>query len=304
MKRFFVAMCVLALGAALTIDSAEAARLGGGRSFGAQRSAPMQRQAQPAAPAQQSAAKPAQPAPATPAPATGNRWLGPIAGLAAGLGLGWLLGQGGFGGLGGMIGSVMMMLVVAFAVMALFRWFTRRNAGSSPPVQYAGLGAGSGAGLGNETVAAPPPSQMPTADAGSQPDFRSQFQPQIPAGFDAEGFLKQAKLNFVRLQEANDRGNVDALREITTEDMFASLKVDLLERAGQPQQTDVVALTASLLEVVTEGNLHWASVRFAGSIRETPNAAPVDFEEVWNLQKPADGKTGWLLAGIQQPAAA
>jgi predicted lipid-binding transport protein (Tim44 family) len=302
MTRFFIAVCAFALGATLTIDSAEAARVGGGRSVGAQRAAPMQRQAQPAAPAQ--AAKPAAPAPAAPAPATGNRWLGPIAGLAAGLGLGWLLGHGGFGGMGGMIGSIMLMLVVGFAVMMLFRFFSRRNAEASPPVQYAGLGAGSGAELGNETVAAPPPSQMPTAAAGSQPDFRSQFQPQIPAGFDAEGFLKQAKLNFVRLQEANDRGNVDALREITTEDMFASLKVDLLERAGQSQQTDVVALTASLLEVVTEGNMHWASVRFAGSIRETPNTAPVDFEEVWNLQKPADGKTGWLLAGIQQPAAA
>ena len=301
MKRLFMAVCALALGAVVTIDSAEAARLGGGRSVGAQRSAPMQRQAQPAAPA----AKPAQPAPATPAPATGNRWLGPLAGLAAGLGLGWLLGQGGLGGLGGMIGSVMIMLVVAFAVMMLFRFFSRRNAVSSPPVQYAGLGAAEpGAGLGNETVAAPPPSQLPATQSGSQPDFRSQFQPQVPAGFDAEGFLKQAKLNFVRLQEANDRGNVDALREITTEDMFASLKVDLLERSGQPQQTDVVALTASLLEVVTEGNLHWASVRFAGSIRETPNTAPVEFEEVWHLQKPADGKTGWLLAGIQQTAAA
>ena len=297
MKRFFIAVCVLALGAALTIDSSEAARLGGGRSLGAQRSAPMQRQAQPAAPAQ--AAKPAQPAPAAPAPAAGNRWLGPIAGLAAGLGLGWLIGQG---GLGGMIGSVMMMLLVAFAAMALFRWFARRNTEATAPVQYAGIGAGTGTGLGNETVAAPPPSQMPSAEAG--PDFRSQFQPQIPVGFDADGFLKQAKLNFVRLQEANDRGNVDALREITTEDMYAELKLDLLERAGRTQKTDVVTLTASLLEVVTEGNLHWASVRFAGSIRETPNTAPVAFEEVWHLQKPADGKTGWLLAGIQQPTAA
>jgi predicted lipid-binding transport protein (Tim44 family) len=272
------------------IDSAEAARLGGGRSFGAQRSAPMQRQAQPAAPAQQSVAKPAQPAPAAPAPAAGNRWLGPIAGLAAGLGLGWLIGQG------GMIGGIMLLLLIGFAVMMLFRLFARRGAASAPPLQYAGLG--------NETVAAPPPSQMPSATAGTQPDFRSQFQPQIPAGFDADGFLKQAKLNFVRLQEANDRGNVEGLREITTEDMFASLKLDLLERAGQAQQTDVVSLTATLLEVVTEANLHWASVRFAGSIREAPNAAPAAFEEVWHLQKPVDGKTGWLLAGIQQPTIA
>ena len=86
--------------------------------------------------------------------------------------------------------------------------------------------------------------------------------------------------------------------------MYASLKLDLLERAGQTQQTDVVSLTASLLEVVTEGNLHWASVCFSGSIRETPNTAPVALEEVWHLQKPADGKSGWLLAGIQQPTPA
>ena len=294
MNKIFVAVCALLLGTALTLDTAEAARVGGGRSVGAQRSAPMQRQAQPQAPAQQqSAAKPAQPAPA---PAPANRWLGPLAGLAAGLGLGWLLGQGGLGGLGGMIGSLMMMMLVGFAVVALFRFFSRRSANAAPQVQYAGLG--------NETVAAPPPSQMPTAEADAKPDFRSQFQPQIPVGFDAEGFLRQAKVNFVRLQEANDRGNVDALREITTEDMFATLKADLLERTNQPQQTDVVSLVASLLEVVTEGNMHWASIRFSGSIRETPNTAAVDFEEVWHLQKPLDGKTGWLLAGIQQPAAA
>ena len=293
MKRLFIAVCALVLGAAFTIDSAEAARFGGGRSFGAKRVAPMQRQAQPAAPAQ--AAKPAQTAPAA---AAGNRWFGPLAGLAAGLGLGWLLGQG---GLGGMLGGIMLMLLVAFGAMMLFRLLARRSAQLPQPVQFARLGAGSGAGLGNESVLAPPPAQGPAAAVDAQPAFRGQFQAQIPAGFDAEGFLKQAKLNFVRLQEANDRGNVEAIREFTTEDVFAAQQLDLLERPGRPQQTDVVSLTASLLEVVTEGGMHWASVRFEGSIRETPNSAPVDFEEIWNLQKPVDGSTGWLLAGIQQP---
>jgi predicted lipid-binding transport protein (Tim44 family) len=41
-------------------------------------------------------------------------------------------------------------------------------------------------------------------------------------------------------------------------------------------------------------------VRFSGLVRETPGAAPASFEEVWNLMKPADGSSGWLLAGIQQ----
>jgi predicted lipid-binding transport protein (Tim44 family) len=285
MKQLLMMLAVVAFGAALTLDHAEAARAGGGRSMGAQRAAPMQRQAQPAAPAQQAAPKPAQPAPAAPAPA-GNRWLGPVAGLAAGLGLGFLLGQGGgLGGMGGM-GSILMMLLLGFAAVMLFRMFMRPRTESAAPMQYAGMG--------NETVAAPPPSQTYSAAPVSQ------VQPQIPAGFDVEGFLKQAKLNFVRLQEANDRGNVESLREITTEEMFAGLKVDFLARAGQTQQTDVVELNASLVEVVTEGNMHWASVHFSGQIRETPNAPAAPFQEVWNLQKPVDGSYGWRLAGIQQ----
>lgn len=286
MKRILVALCMIASGAVLTLDTADAARLGGGRSLGAQRAAPMQRQALPATPAQQ-AAKPAQaPQPA----AQGNRWFGPLAGLAAGLGLGWLIGQGGFGG---MAGSLMMMMLVAFAVVMMLRLFLRPRVQTGQPMQYAGLG--------DETVAAPPPSQMPSGDAGSQPDFRSQFQPQIPAGFDIEGFLKQAKLNFVRLQQANDRGDIETLREVATEEMFESLKGDAIARSGGvAQQTDIVTLNASLIEVVTEGGMHWASVRFAGSLRESPNAAPADFEEIWNLQKSVNGSTGWLLAGIQQ----
>jgi len=62
----------------------------------------------------------------------------------------------------------------------------------------------------------------------------------------------------------------------------------------------VVTLNAALLELVTEGGLHWASVRFSGSIREQAGAPAGPFEEIWNLQKPADGSSGWLLAGIQQ----
>jgi predicted lipid-binding transport protein (Tim44 family) len=61
-----------------------------------------------------------------------------------------------------------------------------------------------------------------------------------------------------------------------------------------------MALNADLLEVVTEGDKHWASIRFSGSVRETPGSLPESFEEVWNLAKPVDGSSGWLLAGIQQ----
>lgn len=297
MKELYAALFALVLATTVAVDQAEAARLGSGRSVGAQRSVPMQRQAQPAAPAPQQPKQATQPTPtqpAQPAPApAGNRWLGPIAGLAAGLGLGWLLGQS--GGFGGAIGSMLAMAALAFVVMMVFRMFMRSRQEPVPQAQYAGMG--------NETVPAPPPSQMPAAESASEPDFRSQFQPKIPAGFDVEGFLKQAKLNFMRLQQVNDKAELQALREVTTPEMFEQLKEDLASRGGQVQDTEVGSLSASLLEVVTEGNVHWASVHFTGTIRESGQDM-AGFEEVWHLQKPVDGKSGWLLAGIQQPAAA
>jgi predicted lipid-binding transport protein (Tim44 family) len=80
--------------------------------------------------------------------------------------------------------------------------------------------------------------------------------------------------------------------------MYDELRKELAERAQQ--HTDVVSLDADLLELATERDRHWASVRFSGTVREAPSVAPEGFEEVWNLVKPTDGSSGWLLAGIQQ----
>jgi predicted lipid-binding transport protein (Tim44 family) len=276
MKKLIVGLFGLALGAALIAHDAEAARLGGGRSLGAQRqiTAPP-KQATP--PSQQQAA--AQPAGA-------SRWLGPLAGLAAGLGLGWLFAQGGFGSA---IGALLMALLAGVAVLALMRFLSRRR-GQGSRLRYAGLG--------DETVPAPPPSQLP-GDATGRPDYRSQFMPNIPAGFDIESFLKEARRNFVRIQDANDRGDLVRLRQVTTQEMFDALQGDAGARPGA-QQTDVVKLDATLLELVTERDLHWASVRFSGSLREQASAPAEPFEEIWNLCKPVNGSSGWLLAGIQQ----
>ena len=275
MKRFIALLAALALGAAMLADAAQAARLGGGRSLGTQRqSAAPQRQTTP----------PSQQQPAA-APQQGNRWLGPLAGLAAGLGLGWLFAQGGFGSF---IGVLLMALLAAVAVVALMRVLGRGRAPGSR-LQYSGFG--------DETVPAPPPSQLPGDSV--QPNYRSQFVSNIPANFDVDSFTREAKRNFLRLQDANDRGDLVRLRQVTTQEMFDALKADAGGRPG-PQQTDVVRLDASLLEVVTEGDVHWASVRFSGSIREDAKSTAEPFEEVWNLCKPVNGSSGWLLAGIQQ----
>ncbi|MBE0620046.1 MAG: Tim44 domain-containing protein [Burkholderiales bacterium] len=280
MKQLMSTSMVVFLALAFTIGDAEARRLGGGRSFGAQRSivAPS-RNVQPAPPSQGAAAGSA----AAPKPA-GNRWLGPIAGLAAGLGLGWLIGQGGFGG---MMGTLLLLALAAFAVMFVIRLL-------SPPrtegdMQYAAAG--------NEPAAAP---LSPPPGLGAAPAFGAHPQPNIPPGFDTEGFLRQAKLYFVKLQAAHDSGKLDELREFTSDEMLASIKQDMEQHGAGGQQTDVVTLDADLLEALTEGDTHWASVRFSGMIRESPDAQPESFQEIWNLAKPTSGTTGWVLAGIQQ----
>ncbi len=286
MRQLVSTLVVAVLTLAFAMDDAEARRLGGGRSLGAQRStlAPS-RSLQQTPPTQAAPAVPAANPNAAAAKPAGNRWLGPIAGLAAGLGLGWLLGHG---GLGGMMGTLLLMALVAFAVIFVLRLFNRpRTEGN---VQYAGMGS--------EPVSAPPPSLA--SGMGAEPAFGGQPQPNIPAGFDTEGFLRQAKLNFVKLQAVHDSGKLGELREFTTDAMFDSIKQDLLQHGGVGQQTDVVTLNAELLEALTEGDTHWASVRFSGMIRETPESQPEAFQEIWNLAKPVSGATGWVLAGIQQ----
>jgi predicted lipid-binding transport protein (Tim44 family) len=193
----------------------------------------------------------------------------------------------GANGMGGMMVGILLVALLVFAGIFIVRMLMQKRGEAPQRMQYAGLGS--------ETVAAPPPSQSAGFEAPP-----ATVRANVPDGFDVAGFLKGAKLNYMRLQIANDQGNLEELREFTSDELFAELKKDLLERGNAKQQTDVLALNADLLEVVTEGDKHWASVRFSGSLRESPGDAPQGFEEVWNLAKPVSGAGGWQLAGIQQ----
>jgi len=273
MGKWLLLSGILALGGTLIATDADAGRLGGGRSVGTQRSVT----APPARPAQQQAA-PAQKGAPQAAPAqTGNRWLPILGGLALGGMLGYLFGGNGLMGILLIAGLAILAVMVVRALMA-----RRRQQEVTQPVQYAGM---------RETV------DVPVATASASAPVAGSAAT-IPAGFDASGFLRAAKMNFLKLQQANDAGKLDEIREFTTDELYEELRKDFGRSAGQ--STDIAALDADLLEFATEGNRHWASVRFSGMVREAPRAEPEAFTEVWNLVKPADGSTGWLLAGIQQ----
>lgn len=283
MKKLLVTLFAAFVGIGLLAHDAEAARLGGGRSLGMSRSStPVQKAAPaPTTPSQSTApAVPAKPAATpqapTPQPSGMSRWLGPIAGLAAGLGIAALLSHF---GLGEGMANMLMILLLVMAAVFIFRLLFRK----SQPSRHAEL-----AGAGSTPMHFEP----------SAPIAASAAPASVPAGFDTEGFLRQAKLNFIRLQAANDTGNLDDLKQFLAPEVFAEIQMQFEERGRGKQETDVQQLDADLLELVTEGNQHIASVRFQGLIREGGSVAQ-PFAEVWHLTKPVSGG-GWTVAGIQQ----
>ena len=271
MKAFSLLAAALVLGVTLTTGDAEAAkRLGAGKSAGMQRQMTAPDKAPTAAPAQtpaaaSSAAK-APVAAAAPAAQPKRSWMGPLAGLAAGLGLAALASHFGFGE---ELASMLMIGVLVMAVMVVIGLVMRRRAAAQQPAM---AGMGGKGGMQYATTASENAAPANRAIDLSMPDFAAAVAApaggSIPADFDVAGFVRNAKVYFIRLQAANDAGNLDDIREFTTPEMFAELKMNIAERGGAAQETDVVNIDAAVIEVVEEAARYVASVRFTGSIRE------------------------------------
>ena len=279
MKTLLTLLFALITVSFLTVPDAEAKRMGGGANLGKQTTMPRQADAP-------TVASPQAQRPATAAPAAaggGSRWLGPLAGLAAGGLLAALFFGGAFAGMT----AVDWLLIAALAIGAfyLFRSLRRRaptpaavtSAGRVPlgDAPLGGLGAGGGARV------------TPRNEA--------------PAWFDGRGFAAGAKDHFVRLQAAWDAGDWQDIATYTTPQLLAELQREHDRSAEPGQRTEVLALDAEVLQVQRDGDQVLASVRFSGQIREAAGAAAQPFDEVWHVQHAWASRDGdWLIAGIQQ----
>jgi predicted lipid-binding transport protein (Tim44 family) len=313
---------VLALATAglFSLDAEASKRLGSGGSTGKQSSIATQKQATPPQAAPGQTAAPAAAGAQAAAQSQRSKWLGPIAGLAAGLGLAALASHFGFGE---ELANFMMIALLVMAVLFVIRMVMarRQSANQSAPTAAqpawaaasAGSGAASQAGYGeaqqNNSLFNQQPAAQPAASSGGL--FGSLNQPApagvqqaaqpwgVPADFDVAGFVENGKHYFRRLQAANDAGNLDDLREFTSPQLFAEFAAEIRTRQGE-NYTEVVRLDAELLGIETQDGEYLASVRFSGLIREGRNMPPQTFDEVWNLSKPLQGSAGWVLSGIQQ----
>ncbi len=325
MKRW---LWVIMMSLALFAGHADAAkRFGGGKSIGQQSTNVTQRQAAPApATPQQGATNAATPGAAAAAATPKKPWGAMLGGLAAGLGLAWLASSL---GLGEAMGQFLMFALLALVIMMAVGWFIRSRkakgaAASASPFAFQGAGAAtqpstpadySPASVGNDASARPwersgtafESAHMAGGVAAGGSMIGSSLGGSqawgIPPGFDSEGFLKSAKANFVSLQAAWDKADIAALRAMMTDTMLKEIQAQLADReahtGGPLNLTDVVVIDASLLGIEDLGSDYLASVEFSGMIREEPSAGPSPFREVWNMIKPKDGHSGWLVAGVQ-----
>ena len=285
MAKFFVVLTALFFTATLLtpLDSEAARRMGGGRNSGMQRSLPPPAQqntmSQPNRAGQQ----------ATPPAAGGmSRWLGPLMGF----GLGALM-MSMFGGsaMAGLLGNILMVVLAFVVIRFLMNAWQKRNQPQAQGMQYART-----PGAPRDNMSAPSPDIGTFQGAGGQVSMPARY----PAGFNVEGFLRQAKVSFHRLQAANDAGDLSDIRDYTSPELYAEIAMQIQERGDAKQRVEVLKLDADLLEVVTEGGKEIASVRFTGLIREDENAGAEPFDEVWHVSKDAnDQKGAWLIAGIQ-----
>ena len=307
---FFAAAVVVASALAVAPSVSDAKRFGGGSSSGMQRNMPSAAPKAPAAPQQAAPAAAPTAAGAAPAAAAAKRsWMGPIAGLAAGLGIAALMSHL---GLGEAFGNFLMIALLAMAAIFAIRFFMRRAAPQGAQrEQLATAGAPPVAPSWDKPAAAPVMARGNAAEGAVSADGSTRLAPMpgstmasvvptgLPSDFDAEGFSRVAKMIFIRMQAANDTGDLNDLRSFTTPEMFAVAKMELQDRAGKSQTTDVVHVDAEVLDLAKEGERQVVSVRFHGQIREDLNAPVEDFDEIWHLTRFGDNP-GWSIAGIQQ----
>ncbi|MDR3477828.1 MAG: TIM44-like domain-containing protein [Gammaproteobacteria bacterium] len=260
MKKLIIAFIFIFVAWGLVVNDADARRFGGGRSFGMQRSSSSY--SRPAAASTSATGN------------TGNRWLGPLAGLAAG-GLLASLFMG-----HGLASGLLSWLMIGGIGLFLFNLLrSRQTAPQSSPSSRNFL-----------NQVANPFTNVNAASGGGASPF---------VGFDATDFLRNAKVLFIRLQAAYDSKNINDIREFTAPEVSAEIQMQMQERGDALNHTEVVSVNAELLDATNGSNEKTASVLFTGSIREEVNGPVEPFKEVWHFQK-SNNAQKWLLVGLQQ----
>lgn len=294
-----------------SVGTAEAKRMGMGKSFGSKssHSSPFQRKAAPTAPA---AAQPGKTAGAAATPQRSG-----MMGMLGGLAMGGLLGALFFGGAFENINfmDILIFGLIAFLLYKVFVSGRRRSTmGQQPatnagPVEFEQEKQQGGYQRTSSQSAFDTDLLFKKSDgtktegegeiASEMVDMDSiQTPTNLPKGFELQNFLNGAESAFARLQQSWDEGDLADIRQFTTDKVFAEIQGQLRERNGE-NKTEILALQARLIDFNDNGSETEAVVVFKAQLREEEVAS--DVVEVWHFVRPnRSTQTTWYLDGIQQ----
>lgn len=279
---------------------AEAKRFGGGKSLGQQKSMPTQQRQAPTH--TQPAAQPPRQAAPNQATSGASKWLGPLAGLAAGGLLAWMLFGDGFEGIQFM--DIMLVLLIGVGIWLFLRARRRQTTESDLAYEGAQTSPASSQPVMREATPVSTAGVAPTSSSGSIIGSALSAQAQqgvaAPSWFDAQGFLDGAKGHFVHLQQAWDKGDAAEIESYCTPALFAQLQAIMQTVVVGENHTEVDTLYADIAEQSIEGDYFVVSVRFSGFIREARDQEAHGFSEIWHIRRLAIGEGDWQIAGIQQ----
>lgn len=321
MQRFLSLFLALSVALTFSVD-ASAKRLGSGSSIG---SKPMHqtqsRQTtdnQSSSQSQPAAANAAQRPGSAPQPSGASRWLGPLAGLAAGGLLASMFMGDGFEGV--QFFDILLMAALGIGIFFLVKRFM---ASRRPAYQAAGAGIGSiGAPQayvepkiqplkpGKESAAGSNIFGQPIDDVSAARMAQPQPQDEMmgmrtydaPAWFDEQRFLEAGREHFMTLQQHWDAAEMDKLAEFFTPQMLEFLKQERAALGDGFQSTYIEDLQVQLDGIEQQDGQTIATLTFAGISKSSRFDQGEPFSESWRMERAEGDDQPWLVAGIRQNA--
>ncbi len=301
MKKLFILLLTLSSFMAFA-SVAEAKRFGFGKSFGYSKQVAPKNYGQKNTFKTSPASKPsAQPGKAGAAKSR-SAGLGILGGLAAGGLLAALFMGGGFDGI--QLFDILIIGVVGFILFKLFIYFRRQPKYAGHQDEYAvhqdEQPPANTQQRDNVQAAYPAPSASGSI-FGTALSEEAQPISELPAWFDEQGFVDNAKSHFVAVQAAWDAADVTELKDYCSPELLAAMSVEMAALQPGANHTVVDELNVELVDAVLDGEYLVVSVRFTGFIIEELGGEAHAFNEIWHIRRLAEGSGNWQISGIQQP---
>ncbi|MCY1277064.1 hypothetical protein D9M68_163710 [compost metagenome] len=284
MKRFLSLAMAFCVAVTLSLDVNAAKRFGGGKSMGSAPSHQTRDMSPNAAPGS-TAAAPTAGRPGAAAPASGaSRWLGPLAGLAAGGLLASMFMGDGFDGM-----QFLDILIIALIAFLAFRFIASRRRQQAQPAM-----------AGHAPMQREMPAAQPSIFGGAAQPAAVRPAINAPSWFNEERFVGAGREHFLSLQQHWDANEMDKIAEFVTPQMLQFLKQERAEIGDAYQSTYIDNLDVQLEGLDDLADKTVATLTFRGVSKTSRFDQGEPFSESWRMERAQGENQPWLLAGIRQ----